>query len=221
MCTLGAAGLALGALSSGASALGARQQARMQYQAQLQQNEMQRRMQAQAAEAERQRAGQEATSIVMRQRQEEQAVNEELNQINLKSKADFQRGVTAAGESNVTGQSVIAYLDDFKRLEGAYRSSLGRQQAERNIATGLNLEQVALASQQRLMGINQPISDPIRPRGLGISDVLSVASGGLQGYMAGRSLSGGSSNPDIYVSDGYTSKYMPKTDQYSIPTPGY
>jgi len=178
----------IGALSAGASAIGQRQQARMQYQAQLQQNEMQRRYQAQASEAEQQRAGQEATSIVMRQRQEEQAVNEELNQIALKSKADFQKGVTVAGEAGVTGQSVIAYLDDFRRLEGAYRSSLRRQQTERNIATGLNLEQVALASQQRLIGINQPIAEPIRPRGLGIQDVLSVASGGLQGYATGKSL---------------------------------
>jgi hypothetical protein len=178
----------LGGLQAGAQALGASQQRKMQYQAAKQQNEMQRRYQAQAAAAERQRAGQEATSIVMRQRQEQQAVNEELRQISLKSKADFQKGVTAVGEANVTGPSVIAYLDDFERLEGAYRSSLINQQAERDIATGLNLEQVGLASQQRLMGINQPISDPIRPRGLGIQDVLSVASGGLQGYVTGKSL---------------------------------
>ena len=221
MCTLGAAGLALGALSSGASALGARQQARMQYQAQLQQNEMQRRMQAQAAAAERQRAGQEATSLRMRQAQEQEAVGRELEQVGLKSQAALARARVSAGESGVAGASVDALMGDYMRQEAGYRSALLRQQELSGVGTGLGLEQVGLASQQRLMGINQPISDPIRPRGLGISDVLSVASGGLQGYMAGRSLSGGSSNPDIYVSDGYTSKYMPKTDQYSIPTPGY
>ena len=221
MCTLGAAGLALGALSSGASALGARQQARMQYQAQLQQNEMQRRMQAQAAAAERQRAGQEATSLRMRQAQEQEAVGRELEQVGLKSQAALARARVSAGESGVAGASVDALMGDYMRQEAGYRSALLRQQELSGVGTGLGLEQIGLASQQRLMGINQPISDPIRPRGLGISDVLSVASGGLQGYMAGRSLSGGSSNPDIYVSDGYTSKYMPKTDQYSIPTPGY
>lgn len=221
MCTLGAAGLALGALSSGASALGARQQARMQYQAQLQQNEMQRRYQAQAAAAERQRALQEQTSLRMRQAQEQEAVGRELEQVGLKSQAALARARVSAGESGVAGASVDALMGDYMRQEAGYRSALLRQQELSGVGTGLGLEQVGLASQQRLMGINQPISDPIRPRGLGISDVLSVASGGLQGYMAGRSLSGGSSNPDIYVSDGYTSKYMPKTDQYSIPTPGY
>jgi hypothetical protein len=112
-------------------------------------------------------------------------------------------------------------MGDYLRQEAGYRSALLRQQELSGVGVGLGLEQVGLASQQRLIGINQPIAEPVRPRGLGIQDVLSVASGGLQGYMAGRSLSGGSSNPDIYVSDGYTSKYMPKTDQYSIPTPGY
>jgi len=38
MCSIELAGLALGAASAGAQAIGARQQARMQYQAQLQQN---------------------------------------------------------------------------------------------------------------------------------------------------------------------------------------
>ena len=188
MCTLGAAGLALGALSSGASALGARQQARMQYQAQLQQNEMQRRMQAQAAAAERQRAGQEATSLRMRQAQEQEAVGRELEQVGLKSQAALARARVSAGESGVAGASVDALMGDYMRQEAGYRSALLRQQELSGVGTGLGLEQIGLASQQRLMGINQPISDPIRPRGLGISDVLSVASGGFSGYATGKSL---------------------------------
>jgi hypothetical protein len=211
----------MGGLQAGAQALGARQQAQMQYQAQLQQAEMQRRYQEQAAAAERQRAQQEQSSMRMRQAQEQEAVGRELEQVSRKSQAALARARVAAGEAGVAGASVQALMGDYMRQEAGYRAALLRQQELGAVATGLGLEQAGLASQQRLIGIRQPIAQPVKPRGLGIQDVLSVASGGLQGYMMGRQFSGGSSNPDIYVSDGYTSKYMPKTDQYSIPTPGY
>jgi len=189
MCVpLAAVSAGIGALSSGASALGARQQAKAQYQAQLQQNEMQRRYQAQAAAAERQRALQEQTSLRMRQAQEQEAVGRELEQVGLKSQAALARARVSAGESGVAGASVDALMGDYMAQEAGYRSALLRQQELSGVGTGLGLEQIGLASQQRLMGINQPISDPIRPRGLGISDVLSVASGGLQGYVTGKSL---------------------------------
>jgi hypothetical protein len=207
MCTavaLGWAGLALGAASAGAQAIGQRQQARAQYQAQLQQNEMQRRMQAQAAAAERQRALQEQTSLRMRQAQEQEAVGRELEQVSRKSQAALARARVSAGEAGVAGASVDALMGDYLRQEAGYRSALLRQQELSGIGTGLGLEQIGLASQQRLIGINQPIAEPARPRGLGIQDVLSVASGGLQGYMAGRSLSGGSSNPKSEFMQSYT-----------------
>lgn len=209
---LGWAGLALGAASAGAQAVGGRQQAKAQYQAQLQQNEMQRRMQAQAAAAEKQRALQEQTSLRMRQAQEQEAVGRELEQVGLKSQSALARARVAAGESGVAGASVDALMGDYMKQEAGYRSALLRQQELSGVGTGLGLEQIGLASQQRLMGINQPISDPIRPRGLGISDVLSVASGGLQGYMTGRSLSGGSSsNPSIPKGS------VPTTDARGLP----
>ena len=188
MCDIATASLVLGAASSGASAIGASQQAKAQYQAQLQQNEMQRRYQAQAAAAERQRALQEQTSLRMRQAQEQEAVGRELEQVGLKSQAALARARVSAGESGVAGASVDALMGDYMAQEAGYRSALLRQQELSGVGTGLGLEQIGLASQQRLMGINQPISDPIRPRGLGISDVLSVASGGLQGYVTGKSL---------------------------------
>lgn len=199
MCTLAAAGLALGVASAGASAIGGRQQARAQYKAQLQQNEMQRRYQAQASAAERQRALQEQTSLRMRQAQEQEAVGRELEQVGLKSQAALARARVSAGESGVAGASVEGLMGDYMAQEAGYRSALLRQQELSGVGTGLGLEQIGLASQQRLMGINQPIMDPIRPRGLGIQDVLSVASGGLQGYMMGQQISGGmgGTNPAI------------------------
>ena len=188
MCNPAAVMAVVGGLQAGAQVAGQRQQAKAQYQAQLQQNEMQRRMQAQAAAAERQRAGQEQTSLRMRQAQEQEAVGRELEQVSRKSQSALARARVSAGESGVAGASVDALMGDYMRQEAGYRSALLRQQALSGVGTGLGLEQIGLASQQRLMGINQPISDPIRPRGLGIQDALSVASGSLQGYATGKSL---------------------------------
>ena len=214
MCNPAAVMAVVGGLQSGAQALGARQQAKAQYQAQLQQAEMQRRYQAQAAAAERQRALQEQTSLRMRQAQEQEAVGRELEQVSRKSQAALARARVSAGEAGaIVGQSAQQLLDDYVTQEGRYRAALLRQQELSGTATGLGLEQIGLASQQRLIGINQPIAEPIRPRGLGIQDVLSVASGGLQGYMAGRSLSGGggSANPSIPRGS------VPTTDARGLP----
>ena len=178
----------LGGLQAGAQALGTKQQREAQYKAQLQQNEMQRRLQAQAAEAEQQRAGQEATSLRMRQAQEQEAVGRELEQVGLKSQAALARARVSAGESGVAGASVDALMGDYMAQEAGYRSALLRQQALSGVGTGLGLEQIGLASQQRLMGINQPIAEPMRPRGLGIQDALNIASGSLKAYATGKSI---------------------------------
>ena len=217
---LAAIGAGLGAASAGAQAIGARQQAKMQYQAQLQQAEMQRRYQEQAAAAERQRAQQEQSSMRMQQAQQQEAVGRELEQVSRKSQAALARARVAAGEAGVAGASVDALMGDYMRQEAGYRAALLRQQELGAIGTGLGLEQAGLASQQRLIGIRQPIGQPAKPRGLGIQDVLSVASGGLQGYMTGRSLSGSTGTPGrpstIDLGGGKVSRYMPGTDQYSI-----
>jgi hypothetical protein len=178
----------LGGVQAGMQAIGQQQQSRMQYQAAKQQAEMQRRYQAQAAAAERQRALQEQTSLRMRQAQEQEAVGRELEQVSRKSQAALARARVSAGEAGVAGASVDALMGDYLRQEAGYRSALLRQQELSGIGTGLGLEQVGLASQQRLIGIKQPIAEPVRPRGLGIQDVLSVASGAMQGYTTGRSL---------------------------------
>src|SRR6056300_2077027 len=160
MCSIGLAGLALGAASAGASAIGQQQQARMQYQAAKQQAEMQRRYQAQAAAAERQRALQEQTSLRMRQAQEQEAVGRELEQVSRKSQAALARARVSAGEAGVAGASVDALMGDYLRQEAGYRSALLRQQELGGISTAMGLEQAGFATQQRQIGINQPISKP-------------------------------------------------------------
>ena len=173
----------LGALSSGAQAIGARQQARAQYQAQLQQNEMQRRYQAQAAAAERTRAQRQMTGERMQQAQQQEAIGRQTRERELATQAAV--GLEQARDRGVAGQSVTAVMGEYLANLGAAREALGRQQELIGVGKAMALEDIGLASQQRLISIDQPIAEPVRPRGFGIQDVLGIASGGLQGYRTG------------------------------------
>lgn len=185
--SLGWAGLAMGAASAGAQAVGQQQQAKAQYQAQLQQNEMQRRMQAQAAAAERTRALRQMTGERLQQAQQEEAIGRQTRERELATQAAV--GLEQARDRGVAGQSVTAVMGEYLANLGAAGEALGRQQELIGVGKGLALEDIGLASQQRLISIDQPIAEAVRPRGLGIQDALSVATGGLQGYQLGSSLS--------------------------------
>ena len=158
-----------GVASSAMSFVGQRQQARQQA-----------RYQAQAQAAERQRFLQEQTSLRMRQAQEQEAVGRELEQVSRKSQAALARARVSAGEAGVAGASVQALMDDYMRQEAGYRSALARQQELGVIGTGMQLEQAGFATQQRQIGLSQPID---RPSGLGA--VLGGIQSGLSGYRTG------------------------------------
>jgi len=166
---LAAIGAATGVLSSGLSYAGQRQQAKQQ-----------EAFQRQAQAAERQRFQQEQTSMRMRQAQEQEAVGRELEQVSKKSQAALARARVAAGEAGVAGASVQALMDDYMRQEGAYRASILRQQELGALSTGLGLEQAGFATQQRMIGLSQPID---RPSPLGA--VLGGIQSGLSGYRTG------------------------------------
>ena len=163
----------LGAASGVTSFVGQRQQAKQQA-----------RYQAQAAAAERQRFLQEQTSLRMRQAQEQEAVGRELEQVSRKSQAALARARVSAGEAGVAGASVQALMDDYMRQEAGYRSALLRQQELGGISTGLGLEQAGFATQQRQIGINQPINRPSF-----LSGALGTIQGGLSGYRTGLDIS--------------------------------
>lgn len=177
----------LGGVQAGMQALGQQQQARMQYQAAKQQAEMQRRYQAQAAAAERTRALRQMTGERMQQAQQLEAIGRQEREKELATQAAV--GLEQARDRGVAGQSVTAVMGEYLANLGAAREALGRQQELIGVGKAMALEDIGLASQQRLISIDQPIAEPIRPRGLGIQDVLSVASGGLEGYRLGSSLS--------------------------------
>jgi hypothetical protein len=159
----------IGGLSTGLQFMGQRQQARQQAQ-----------YQAQAAAAERQRFQQEQTSMRMRQAQEQEAVGRELEQVSRKSQAALARARVSAGEAGVAGASVQALMDDYMRQEAGYRAATLRQQELSGISTAMGLEQAGFATQQRQIGINQPIEQPSF-----LSGALGVASGALGGMRTG------------------------------------
>jgi hypothetical protein len=203
---LAAIGAIAGVAGAGAGFIGQRQQAKAQA-----------AYQAQSAAAEQQRALQEQSSIRMQQAQQQEATARELQQVSKKSQEALSRARVSAGEAGVSGVSVQALMDDYTRQEAGYRAATLRQQELTGVGTQLGLEQAGLASQQRLIGIQQPINRP----SLLVSGLQAV-SGGLSGYAAGQSISSRMGSPStIDIGGGQVSRYMPKTDQYSIPTPGY
>ena len=152
----------------------------LQYAGQRRQAQQQAAYQAQAAAAERQRSLQEQTSLRMRQAQEQEATARELEQVSRKSREALSRARVSAGEAGVAGASVQALMDDYTRQEAGYRAAVLRQQELGALGTGLGLEQAGLASQQRLIGIRQPISQPsLLTAGLG------AIQSGLSGYATG------------------------------------
>ena len=185
MCNPAAVMAVVGGLQAGVQYAGARKQAKQQ-----------EAYQRQAQAAERQRFLQEQTSMRMRQAQEQEAVGRELEQVSRKSQAALARARVSAGEAGVAGASVQALMDDYMRQEAGYRSALLRQQELSALGTGLGLEQAGFATQQRQIGLSQPIDRPS-----GLSSALSIASGALSGYstglQAGSGMGGGGSNPPI------------------------
>ena len=175
---------ATGALSSG-----------LQYAGQRRQAKQQAAYQAQSAAAERQRALQEQTSIRMRQAQEQEATARELEQVSRKSQEALARARVSAGEAGVAGASVQALMDDYTRQEAGYRSALARQQELSAVGTQLGLEQAGLASQQRLISIQQPIDRPSF-----LTAGLGAISGGLSGYRTGLDIGSRMKTPKTEVS---------------------
>lgn len=188
---LAAIGAIAGVASAGAGYIGQRQQAKQQA-----------AFQAQSAAAERQRALQEQSSIRMRQAQEQEATARELEQVSRKSREALARARVSAGEAGVAGASVQALMDDYTRQEAGYRAATLRQQELTGVGTQLGLEQAGLASQQRLISINQPISKPSF-----LTAGLQAVSGGLSGYRTGLDIGsrmGSSSKTGTTAAQSYT-----------------
>lgn len=172
MCSIAAAGLAVGALSAGTSYVGQRQQAKQQ-----------RRYQGQAAAAERQRAIQEQSALRMREAQQMEALHTELGDIALKSREALSTADVARGERNVGGRAASVVNDELIREWLNYSTRITRQQELQNINTELALTDAGFRTQMNQIGIGKPVPEPSW-----LSGGLGAVRGGVEGYRTGMQI---------------------------------
>jgi hypothetical protein len=204
----------LGAVQSGMQYAGARQQYKMQVRAAQQQAELQKQS---IAFAQKKAAIQVTTAQLERQQQKE-AIAQEKGKVAKRGQAAVARAVVAAGEAGVSGLSVQALMDDYIRQQAGQVAALTTQDKLYALRHGLNLEQLAMASEQEIRGLSQPIQQPgPKPSALGAG--LGILQAGLGGYGTYKSLRA-LERPSFIDTGMGVSSYMPDTDQYTLPARG-
>lgn len=187
MCWFAALGTALGAGTTTAAAVGAAATSvaisGLQFIGARQQARTQRQYQEIAAKQEQQRFLQEQSAMLIQQQQRAEAANAEAFELQQRAKASMSRARVAAGEAGVAGISVDALINDYFRQQGNLRYAQTKEQGYREIATGLALQDAAMRSQQNLIGIRRPVSQPSLLEG-----VTSIASAGMQGAVQGMQM---------------------------------
>ena len=203
MCDPATIGAIVGVASAGAGYAGQRQQAKAQA-----------AYQAQSIAAAQRKAGFQRTSQILESQQKKLALAQESEKITKKARETLASATVSAGEAGVSGLSVQALMDDYVRQQAGLQAAVTTQEKLYGLQTGMGLQQLGLASQQEILGLSQPISKPSL-----LTTGLQAISGGLSGYAAGSGIASrmGSNRPrTINIGGGKTSRYMPKTDQYSI-----
>jgi len=200
---LAAIGAIAGVASAGAGYIGQRQQAKAQA-----------AYQAQSIAAAQKKEGFQRTSQILESQQKRLALAQETGKITKAAQEKLASATVSAGEAGVSGLSVQALMDDYVRQQAGLQAAVTTQEKLYGLQTGMSLQQIGLASQQEILGLSQPISKPSL-----LTTGLQAISGGLSGYAAGSGIASrmGSNRPrTINIGGGKTSRYMPKTDQYSI-----
>jgi hypothetical protein len=184
---IAATSMGISALSAGMGAVGQRQQAKMQYQAAKQQADQQKRFQEQAAAAERQRALRQMTGERLQQAQQLEGLSRQERERALAKQAGAATEITKfRGVSGLSVQQVqTQYLADL----GFEIEPLERQRGLISAGKTLALEDIVLASQQRQIGIDQPIAQPLYQPPSVLGGLFDVAKSGLEGYSSGLTLS--------------------------------
>ena len=204
MCDLVTATLVATSVGSNiAGFVGARQQAKAQM-----------ALQSQQIRAAQQKLGFQRTAALLERQQQEKAVAQEKGRAAKAGEAIVSRAGVAALESGVSGLSVQALMDDYIRQQAGQVAALTSQDKLYALRHGLNLQQLGMASEQEILGLSKPISKPSL-----LSGALSIASGAMSGYSAGKSFQNTIRPPAIDTGMGISS-YMPGTDQYTLPARG-
>ena len=193
----------IGGLQAGAQVAGQRQQAK-------QQSEFQR----QSIAASQKKAQMQASAAVLERQQQEKSVAQEKGRAAKAGEAIVSRAGVAAGEAGVSGLSVQALMDDYIRQQAGQVAALTSQDKLYAMRHGLNLQQLSMASEQEILGLSKPINKPSL-----LSGALSIASGAMSGYSAGKSFQN-TIRPSAIDTGMGISSYMPDTDQYTLPARG-
>ena len=189
----------------------------LQYAGQRRQAKQQAAYQAQSIAAVQKKEGFQRTSQILEAQQKRLALAQETGKITKAAQEKLASATVSAGEAGVSGLSVQALMDDYVRQQAGLQAAVTTQEKLYGLQTGMSLQQIGLASQQEILGLSQPINRPSL-----LLSGLQAVSGGLSGYAAGQDISSRMGSPStIDIGGGQVSKYMPKTNQYSIPTPGY
>ena len=150
------------------------------YAGQRQQAKAQAAYQAQSIAAAQKKAGFQRTSEILEAQQKRLALAQETGKITKAAREKLASATVSAGEAGVSGLSVQALMDDYVRQQAGLQAAVTTQEKLYGLQTGMNLQQIRLASEQEILGLSQPIERPsLLTAGLG------AISGGLSGYRTG------------------------------------
>ena len=176
-----AAGMSAVALGTiGASTVAGIASPLMSYAGQRQQAKAQAAYQAQSIAAAQRKAGFQRTSEILEAQQKRLALAQETGKITKAAREKLASATVSAGEAGVSGLSVQALMDDYIRQQAGLQAAVTTQEKLYGLQTGMNLQQLGLASQQEILGLSQPIERPSL-----LTAGLSAVSGGLSGYRTG------------------------------------
>jgi hypothetical protein len=148
-----------------------------------QQAKAQAAYQAQSIAAAQKKAGFQRTSEILEAQQKRLALAQETGKITKAAREKLASATVSAGEAGVSGLSVQALMDDYVRQQAGLQAAVTTQEKLYGLQTGMNLQQLGLASQQEILGLSQPIERPsLLTAGLG------AISGGLSGYATGSDI---------------------------------
>jgi hypothetical protein len=148
-----------------------------------QQAKAQAAYQAQSIAAAQRKAGFQRTSEILEAQQKRLALAQETGKITKAAREKLASATVSAGEAGVSGLSVQALMDDYVRQQAGLQAAVTTQEKLYGLQTGMNLQQLGLASQQEILGLSQPIERPsLLTAGLG------AISGGLSGYATGSDI---------------------------------
>ena len=177
MCLPLAAAIPLISAGVGAASAG------LQYAGQRRQAKAQAAFQAQSIAAAQKKAGFQRTSEILEAQQKRLALAQETGKITKAAREKLASATVSAGEAGVSGLSVQALMDDYVRQQAGLQAAVTTQEKLYGLQTGMNLQQLGLASQQEILGLSQPIERPsLLTAGLG------AISGGLSGYATGSDI---------------------------------